>query len=289
MIEGDDLVILKRSKPAFNVPKMMFGSKLVDGGNLTLNDLEKNILIKKDPKTEKYIKPLLGAKTYLNNKNRWVLWLYDISPSELRHIPEIYIRVQKVKNFRLESKKDKTVKSAETPTEFSELRQPKSDYIVVPRTTSENRKYIPLAFFSKEYIIDSSVTVIPSANLYHFGVLSSLMHMTWVNYVCGRLESRYRYSNQIVYNNFPWPVDPSDKEIKNIKDISKKILDIRSEFKNNSLVDLYDPISMPAKLTKAHQELDKAVDKAYGKKFDNDSERMKYLFELYKKELENNC
>ncbi len=113
--------------------------------------------------------------------------------------------------------------------------------------------------------------------------------MTWVNYVCGRLESRYRYSNQIVYNNFPWPVDPSDKEIKNIKDISKRILDIRSEFKNNSLVDLYDPISMPAKLTKAHQELDKAVDKAYGKKFDNDSERMKYLFELYKKELENNC
>lgn len=281
LVESDDLVILKRRNPISDVPKIMFGSKLVDGGNFTLNDEEKISLIQKEPDAEYYIKPLLGAKSYLNNKNRWVLWLKDIPPKKLRKMPEVYNRVSEVRNFRMESKKAKTVESADTPTEFSELRQPDTDFIIVPRTTSENRKYIPLAFYSKDYIIDSSITVIPDANLYHFGVLSAIMHMTWMRYVAGRLENRYRYSNQIVYNNFPWPTNLSKQSIENVEQNAKNLLDIRSEFKESSLADLYDPLAMPPKLVKAHQNLDNSVDKCYGAKFNNDSERIKFLFELY--------
>jgi hypothetical protein len=197
-------------------------------------------------------------------------------------MPEIYERVNKIREFRLKSKKIKTVESADTPTEFGELRQPVNDFILVPRTTSENRRYIPLAFFSKDYIIDSSITFIPNANLYHFGVLSSIMHMTWMRYTAGRLESRYRYSGSIVYNNFPWPENPRKQQMRLVKGKAEKILKVRMEFPDSSLADLYDPISMPSKLVKAHKELDRAVDLCYRRnKFIDDLKRIEYLFELY--------
>lgn len=284
LVEGDDLVILKRSKPLCDVPKMIFGSKFVDGGNFTLDDIEKNKLIEKEPKSEEFIKPMLGGQNFINNKNRWVLWLKDVNPNELRQMPEVYDRVKAVREFRLKSKKKKTRENADTPTEFAELRQPDSDFILLPRTTSENRKYVPLAFFSKENIIDSSITFIPDANLYHFGVLSSIMHMTWMRYTAGRLKGDYRYSGSIVYNNFPWPGKPSKKQLSLVKLKAEKILKVRDEYPDSSLADLYDPTSMPTGLVKAHKDLDKAVDSCYGrKKFSNEVKRLKFLFELYEK------
>jgi len=284
LVEGDDIVILKRYKPISDFPPMTFGSKPVDDGNLILNDKEKEELIKKEPKSKEFIRPLISAKTYLNNVNRWVLWLADITPSDLRNMPEIYRRIEKVKEFRFKSKKKQTLEAANYPTLFAELRQPDTDYIVVPIHSSEKRQYVPLDYFSKEFIVNNSVSYVSDANLYHFGVLSSIMHMTWMRYTAGRLESRYRYSGSIVYNNFPWPYKPTQKQIRMVKLKAEKILKVRDEYRDSSLADLYDPTSMPTKLVKAHKELDKAVDSCYGrKKFSNESNRLKFLFELYEK------
>lgn len=284
LVEGNDIIILKRTKPLNDIPEITFGSKPVDGGHLILSDEEKNNIIKKEPASSKYIKPLISGKEYLNNKHRWCLWLTDITPKDLKELKEIYKRVDAVKQFRLNSKKAKTVELASTPTLFAELRQPNSDFILIPLTTSENRKYIPLAFFSKDYIVNNTISFIPDANLYNFGILSSYMHMSWISYVCGRLESRYRYSNAIVYNNFPWPEKPSEKNISNVELKVKNILKIRDNYPESSLADLYDPLSMPPKLMKAHQGLDKAVDLCYrSNPFPNDLKRIEFLFELYEK------
>jgi hypothetical protein len=193
-------------------------------------------------------------------------------------------RVEKVKNFRLASKKQKTVEAANFPTLFAELRQPDTDFILIPLTTSENRKYIPLSFYNKDFIVNNTISFIPKASLYHIGILSSLMHMTWMSFVCGRLKSDFRYSNDIVYNNFPWPESPGDKNTKKVEDKAQAILDVRSEFPDSSLADLYDPLTMPPKLVKAHNELDKAVDLCYrSQPFVNETKRIEFLFELYEK------
>lgn len=283
LTEGDDLTILSRRKPICNVPEIRFGSMPNDGGNLLISNLEKDTLIKEEPNSEKLIKPLISAKEFINGKNRWCLWLKGADPSELKKLPKIMERIQKVKEHRIKSSRKQTKAMGDYPSLFGEDRQPNTDYVLIPRHSSENRKYIPIGFLSSDNIVSDSCLFVSDATLFHFGILMSEMHMTWVKYVCGRLESRYRYSNQIVYNNFPWPESPSRKEIKDIKEKSQKILDIRDEFKNSSLADLYNPILMPPKLRKAHNELDRVVDKAYGKKFDNDSMRMKFLFELYQK------
>lgn len=283
LVEGDDLTVSSRRTSICDVPEIKFGSMPNDGGNLLLSPLQKIELLKEEPNAAKYVKPLISAKQYLNGDERWCLWLKDSNPSELRKLPKIMERVQKVREHRLDSKRKSTRQLAEYPTLFGEDRQPNSDYVLIPLTSSENRKYIPISFFNKDFIVNNTCAVIPNANLYHFGILMSGMHMTWVKYVCGRLKGDFRYSNNIVYNNFPWPENPSDKHIKVIQDKSQKILDVRDEFKSNSLADLYDSILMPPKLRKAHNELDNAVDKAYGKKFNNDSMRMKLLFELYHK------
>lgn len=285
LTEGDDLTITSRRKPICDVPKIRFGSMPNDGGNLLLSDLEKNLLIKEEPNADKYIKPFISAKEFINGGNRWCLWLKDANPSELKKLPKIMERIQKVKDHRLDSSRKQTKEMAEYPSLFGEDRQPNTDYLLIPRVSSENRKYIPLGFFNEDSIVSDTCLCVPGAKMYHFGIMLSKMHMTWVNYVCGRLESRYRYSNQIVYNNFPWPLDPSKKEIENIEAKAKNILDVRKEFNGSSLADLYDPLSMPPKLSKAHQELDKSVDKVYGKKFENNTKRMKFLFELYENYL----
>lgn len=284
LVEGNDITILKRSYPICDVPEISFGSMPNDDGNLLLSDEEKIEFINNEPDAGKYIKPLLSAREFLNNKKRWCLWLVDINPSDLKKLPLISERIKKVKQVREESTRSATRALADFPTLFGENRQPNSDFILIPLTTSENRKYIPLAFFSKDYIVNNTISFIPDANLYNFGILSSYMHMSWISYVCGRLESRYRYSNAIVYNNFPWPEKPSEKNISNVELKVKNILKIRDNYPESSLADLYDPLSMPPKLMKAHQGLDKAVDLCYrSNPFPNDLKRIEFLFELYEK------
>jgi hypothetical protein len=220
----------------------------------------------------------------LNGKNRWCLWLKDVSPSKLKELKLVNERILNVRNFRLKSTKIPTQKAADFPTLFAELRQPESDFLLIPLTSSENRKFIPLGFFSKDFIVTNSCSVIANAKLFHFGVLTSTMHNAWTRQVCGRLKSDYRYSNNLVYNNFPFPENPTEKQIKIIEEKAAKVLETRTLFPTSSLADLYDPLTMPPALVKAHNELDRAVDLAYRPQpFTSEANRMVFLFELYEK------
>lgn len=283
LVDAKDLLINKSSNPICNVPKMSFGNMPLDGGHLLLSDEEKNEIILREPKIEKFIKPLISAYEFLNGEKRWCLWLVYAEPSEIKQSTEILKRVELVKKFRLDSVAPSTQKFAATPTLFRDRNQPET-YILIPSTTSENRKYIPMGFFGKEDIANNSCHTVPNGNLFHFGILMSAMHMAWVKSVCGRLESRYRYSKDIVYNNYPWPDNPNDKQVKAIETAAQKVLDARLQFPNSSLADLYDPLTMPPALVKAHNELDKAVDLAYRPQaFTSEANRMVFLFELYEK------
>jgi hypothetical protein len=283
LVDAKDIIIKKNSNPICNVPKMSFGNMPLDGGNLLLTNEEKNELVTKEPKSEKFIKPLLSAFEFLNGKKRWCIWLVNAEPSEIKQLPEIMKRVELVKKFRLDSVAPSTQKFATTPTLFRDRNQPDT-YILVPSTTSENRKYIPLGFFGKDDIANNSCHTVPNGNLFHFGVLMSVMHMTWVKHICGRLKSDYRYSKDIVYNNYPWPENPNENLVKGIETAAQKVLDSRLQFPNSSLADLYDPLTMPSVLIKAHNELDKAVDLAYRPQaFTSEANRMVFLFELYEK------
>lgn len=285
LVQGSDSVILKRRKPICNVPEISFGSMPNDGGNLLLTDEEKKELIKQEPEAKKYIKPLISAHEFLNGKKRWCIWLENTQPSEIKKINSINKRVLEVKKLRENSNREATKKLALTPWLFGEIRQPKSNYILIPLTSSENRKYIPIDLIDKNTIVNNTCSLIPKINFFHFGVLTSKMHMTWVNYVCGRMKSDYRYSNEIVYNNFPWPYEITEKNKDIVEKLAKKIIEIREKYIKigNSFADLYGDF-MPTDLQKAHQELDKAVDKCYSSSsFQNDSKRMEFLFDLYEK------
>ena len=283
LVDAKDLLINKSSNPICNVPKMSFGNMPLDGGHLLLSDIEKSEFILKEPKAEKFIIPLISAYEFLNGEKRWCIWLVDAEPSELKQLPEILKRVEAVKKFRLDSVAPSTQKFATTPSLFRDRNQPET-YILIPSTTSENREYIPLGFFNKDHIANNSCHTIPNGSLYHFGILMSSMHMAWVKSVCGRLESRYRYSKDIVYNNFPWAENPSEKQIRQIEEKAQKVLEVRSNFPKSSLADLYNPLTMPPTLIKAHNDLDKAVDSAYRTApFTSEANRMVYLFELYEK------
>lgn len=282
LVEGKDIVILKRKKPICDVPEIVFGSMPNDDGNLLLSKEEKEQFLISDPETNKFIKPLVSAKEFLNDTERYCLWLTEIQPSELKKYPEIEERIKKVKAYRIKSNRETTRELANYPTLFGEIRQPQIDYIVIPRVSSENRTYIPIGFFTKNEIASDSCLMIPGATLYHFGILTSIMHMTWVKYVCGRLKSDFRYSNELVYNNFPWPLNPSNKDKLNLIEKAQKILKTREIYKNSSLSDLYNPLRMPPLLTKAHKELDDLVDLFYRKqKFNNDKSRMEFLLDLF--------
>jgi hypothetical protein len=273
-----------RKSPLCNVQEMLYGNKIVDGGFYLFTDDEKDSFIKEEPNSLQYFKPILSGDEFINGKNRWVLYLKDADPKNLKELPKVLDRINDVKNYRQSSTKKQTQEAALTPTLFTEPRQPESDFLLVPRTSSENRRYIPFGFFSKDFIVNDSCIALPNANHYHFGMLSSLMHMTWVKYTCGRLESRFRYSNTIVYNNFPWPEAPTEKQIKAVEEAAQAVLDARAQFPNSSLADLYDPNTMPPVLVKAHQQLDKAVDLCYRPQpFLNETKRIEFLFELYDK------
>lgn len=283
LVEGKDFAIVSRNKPICNVPEMSFGNMPLDGGNFLLTNEEKIELLLKEPNAEKFIKPLISAWEFLNGKLRWCIWLVDAKPEEINKLPEILNRIKKVKEFREKSVAPSTRKFSAIPSLFRDRNNPDS-CIVIPRVSSENRKYIPMGFYYKDSIIADTCMSIPQGNIFHFGILTADMHMAWVKYVCGRLESRFRYSKNIVYNNFPWPENPSEKQIKTVEEAAQKVLDTRAQFPDSSLAVLYDPLTMPPALVKAHQALDKAVDLCYRPQpFISESKRIEYLFELYDK------
>jgi hypothetical protein len=263
---------------------MLKGSQPTDGGNYLFTEVEFNVFLAQEPKAAKFIKPFVSAHEFINGENRYCLWLVDADPRELQAMPEVLRRIEAVKQMRLASKKKATNEWANRPTLFTENRQPADNYVLIPRHSSEFRKYIPIGFMSSEYIVGDSCLFIENAGIFHFGILTSIMHMAWVKYVCGRLESRFRYSKDIVYNNYPWPENPSEKQIKSIETAAQAVLDARAQYPNSSLADLYDPLTMPPALVKAHNDLDKAVDLAYrSQPFTSEAQRMEFLFALYER------
>lgn len=279
-----DVIIRNRQNPICNVPGISFGNMPRDGGSFILTEDERNQLLIAEPSAEKYIRLFLGAQEFLHNEKRYCLWLVGIKPEELRAMPQVMRRVEAVKIFRSMSVAASTRKMAETSYLFAQRTQTKESYVIVPKVSSERRVYIPMGFMPPEVIASDLCFMIPGANVYHFGVLESEMHMAWTRAVCGRLKSDYRYSKDIVYNNFPWPENPTDVQKKSVEDAAQGVLDARAKYPNATLADLYDPNTMPADLLKAHHVLDRAVDACYGKhSFKSEPERLEFLFEMYKK------
>jgi hypothetical protein len=267
LVDAPDVLLNKRRTPICSVTEMTNGSKPTDGGHLLLDDAEKNRLIMAEPQAEKWIRPFLGAEEFINKTARWCLWLVDCSPKELRLMPEVMKRVQAVKDMRLASTDKQTQQDAGTPTQFQKIRQPTTNYLLIPSVSSERRSYVPIGFMDANVIVSNLVYAVPDATLFHFGVMTSAMYNAFMRFTCGRLESRFRYSNTIVYNNFPWPGFAgealSDKHRNAIEQAAQSVLDARAQFADASLADLYDPLTMPPALLKAHQKLDTAVDAAY--------------------------
>lgn len=261
LIEAPITFVKSRSKPICDVPEMTTGNRPADGGHLIIEAEDYESFLEKEPNAVKFIKKLTGAVEYINRKDRYCLWLVNIEPSELRKMPEVMKRVELCREDRLKGAPDRQ-KLADTPTLFREIKNP-DEYIIVPRVSSENRRYIPLGFLSGDVIPTDSATIIPEAGIYEFGILTSNVHMAWMRAVCGRLKSDYRYSKDIVYNNFPW-CNPTPEQRTRIEQTAQAILDARDLFPNSSLADLYDSVAMPPQLRKAHQLNDKAVMEAYG-------------------------
>jgi hypothetical protein len=303
LVDAPDVVLPRRSSPICSVPDIGIGNKPIDDGNYLFTTDEKLAFIALEPASAKWFRRWLGAAEFLNGYERWCLWLGDCPPHELRAMPEAMKRVQAVKSVRLASKSPPTQKLAATPTRFHVENMPSSPYLVLPEVSSERRLFIPFGFEQPTTLCSNLVKLAPNATLIHFGILSSTMHMAWVRTTCGRLKSDYRYSKDIVYNNFPWPdlaqnskpnqpVAAVDKAQTAIESAAQAVLDVRARFQSGdqaaTLADLYDPLTMPPELLKAHQRLDAAVDKAYErsgakKSYKSDAERVAFLFELYQK------
>lgn len=282
LMDAPDVFIENRKKPLCDVSEMVKGSQPTDGGNLLFSEAERADLLEKCPLIEPYIKPFVGAEEFINNKKRYCLWLIDCPPAVLRKCTAVLERIERVRAARAASTKEATRKWADYPTLFTENRQPKSNYLLVPRVSSERRRYVPIGFMDKEIIASDAVQNVPNATLYHFGVLTSNVHMAWMRVVCGRLKSDYRYSNTIVYNNFPW-CQPTEEQKARIEATAQAILDARAKYPDCSLADLYDEVTMPPELRRAHQENDRAVMAAYGFSTKmTESECVAELFKLYK-------
>ena len=276
-------VFIESSKhPLCAVPEIVKGSSAVDDKNFFFDETQYQDYINKEPQGKPYVKKFLGAKEFIHNINRYCLWLNGVNPSILKTMPIALKRIEAVRNFRLASKKEATRKYAEFPTRFMEIRQPQNDYILIPRHSSEGRKYIPFGFINKDVICGDANNMLPNATLYHFGILTSNVHMAWMRAVCGRIKSDYRYSNDIVYNNFPWPT-PTEEQKAKIEQTAQEILDARALYPDSSLADLYDELTMPVELRRAHQHNDKAVMQAYGfwGKLNSESECVAELMKMY--------
>jgi hypothetical protein len=293
LVDAPEVLLNKRRTPICQVTEMTNGSKPTDGGNLLMNDAEKEALLAVEPHAAQWIRPYLMGDEFINNISRWCLWLVDTPPAVLRSMPHVMKRVEAVRAMRISSTDAQTQKDANNPTQFQKIRQPQTPrYLAIPKVSSERRQFIPIGYLDNEVICGDKIFFVDDASLFTFGVLTSTMHNAWMRYTCGRLKSDYSYSNTIVYNNYPWPGfagEPlSDKHRNAIEQAAKGVLDARAQFADSTLADLYDPLTMPPALLKAHQKLDTAVDAAYqpsgGKKtYASDAERVAFLFELYQR------
>ncbi len=284
LVEGPDTAIASRSTPLCSVPSIGIGNKPIDGGNYLFTTEQRDAFLQIEPKAKKWFRRWLGSDEFINGWERWCLWLGNCPPNELREMPHCVERINAVRDFRMASKSAPTRKLAEKPTRFHVENIPTKHFIVIPKVSSERRKYIPIGFVGPDTLISDLCFINTSITLFHFGVLTSTIHMAWVRQVCGRLKSDYRYSATLVYNNFPWPESPSDKQRATVEAKAQAVLDARAKFPESCLADLYDPLTMPAALQKAHTELDRAVEACYRKAaFHNDRERVEFLFVLYEK------
>jgi hypothetical protein len=295
LVEGSDIAITSRSRPLCDVPEIRFGNQPIDGGHLLLTAADRDELLAKEPDARKWIRRYVGAEEFINGIDRYCLWLEGAPASELRALPEIMRRLQAVREFRLASKRPATRELARTPAAFAFKSQPEHAYLLIPSVSSERRAYIPIGFMPPTVVASNLCLIVANASRYHFGVLSSDMHMAWVRQVCGRLKSDYRYSNKLVYNNYPWPISPNQKHIERVERCAERVLGARVECGDGragflprttkprcSLADLYDPLAMPAALAEAHQALDRAVDACYrSQPFASERQRVEYLFALY--------
>ncbi len=264
LVNAENVFIDSRKHPVCNVPEMVFGNMANDGGYFIFDETEKDNFIKEEPMSDKYFRVFLGSAEFINNKLRYCLWLRNANPSEIKNMPKVMERINHVKEVRETSNREATKKLASTPSLFGEIRQPEDgNYLLVPRVSSERRRYVPMGFLSSDVIASDASLIIPNATLYHFGILVSNVHMAWMRTVAGRLKSDYRYSKDIVYNNFPWPT-PTDEQKAKIEQTAQGILDARALYPGSSLADLYDPLTMPPELQKAHTANDRAVMQAYG-------------------------
>ena len=284
LVDGPDVTITNRSRPLCQVPEIGIGNKPIDDGNYLFTDEEKDQFVREEPASEAFFKRWYGSREYINRSPRWCLWLGDCPPTVLRSMPLSMKRIEAVRKFRLSSKSAPTQKLAERPKRFHVENMPKGDYLLVPKVSSERRRYIPMGFMDSDVLCSDLVFVLRDATLYHLGVLCSTMHMAWVRHVGGRLESRYRYSAKLVYNNYPWPQEVNESKRSAVEDAAQAVLDSRDAHPDASLADLYDPLAMPANLTKAHAKLDRAVDRCYrSQPYPNERNRIEYLFNLYQK------
>ena len=283
LLDAPDVFVGSRQHPLFDVPEIGIGNKPIDNGNYLFEKEEMEDFIKQEPLSVNYFHPYYGAVEFIHQKPRYCLWLGDCSPSELRKMPHCLRRIEAVRNYRLASKSPGTVKLAEKPARFHVENMPKGNYIVIPQVSSQNRRYIPMGYMDESVICSDKVRLMPNGTLYHFGVLESNVHMAWMRTICARLKSDYSYTVNNVYNNFPWP-KPTDEQKAKIEKTAKAILDARALYPDSSLADLYDELTMPVELRKAHQENDRAVMQAYG--FDvktmTESQCVAELFKMYK-------
>ncbi|TAJ77233.1 MAG: class I SAM-dependent DNA methyltransferase [Gallionellaceae bacterium] len=299
LVDAPDVVLVNRQHPICAVPEIGIGNKPIDGGHYLFTPEEKAEFLAREPKAAKWMRRWIGADEFINNYERWCLWLGDCPPDELRRMPEAMKRVEMVRESRLASKSPPTQKLADTPTRFHVENIPDAPYLVIPEVSSERRRFIPIGFIQPDTLSSNKVRILPRATLYHFGILTSTMHMAWTRYTTGRLKSDYQYSITIVYNNYPWPDEPTDKQRATVETAAQTVLDARAQFPQSSLADLYDPLTMPPVLVKAHQVLDRAVDACYrtddssralarrGSRnfvkaaFASDAQRVEFLFERY--------
>ena len=284
LLDSENVFINSRNKPISNVPCIAMGNQPIDNGFYLFSLEEKNEFIKSEPLSEKWFMPWYGAQEFINRTPRYCLWLGKCPPNELKKMPNCIKRIQAVKNYRLLSKRASTFKLAEMPTRFQTENMPIGRYIVIPEVSSEKRKYVPMGYMDDTVLCSNKLRLMPNATLFHFGVLESNVHMAWMRAVCGRLEMRYDYSIKIVYNNFPWPT-PTDEQKAKIEQTAQAILDARALYPDCSLADLYDELTMPVELRRAHQANDKAVMQAYGfwGKINSESECVAELMKMYKK------
>lgn len=281
LTDAPDVIAMKRQSALVAMPLMRCGNKPSDGGNLLLTPDEKDQLLRDEPAAAPWLRRYVGSEEFINGIERWCLWLDGIPPQELRRLPHVMARVEAVRDFRLNSTAEPTRRAAERPGRFFFVSQPDSPYILVPEVSSERRRYVPIGLMPAEVISSNTNYLVAESSLHLFGLLQSAMHMAWLATVGGRLKSDFRYSASMVYNTFPWP-EPSDKQRAAIETAAQAVLDARAQFPNATLADLYDPLTMPPDLLRAHQALDRAVDAAYGVKgCKNEAERVAFLFQRY--------